>query len=560
MAGLVRVALFGAILAAVALGGYVVGAHRIFPYSQIRGLEHQARGIYHTINPKEEPTVREDRFESIFLRLKGQSAEIPVAREGDGGGLASFGEDVVLVTHEGGVFAARSASDIAKVDTELPENGFDAYMEFAASDAGKELIHYPGSFRYNAVIRYAAGDDTGLALSYTEYDPEKRCYVTAVALLPVAGSQDIRSVVARAGDWRVVFRTEPCLPLKSVAAALEGHMAGGRLAFKAPGLLYLGSGDYSWDGVSALEALSQDPGNSYGKVIEIDLATGASRQVSRGHRNMQGVTVDREGRVWVVEHGVRGGDELNLVREGADYGWPVETLGTSYNKTPWPMAASYGHHDRFEAPVFAWIPSVATSALTVVQGFDDSWDGDLLVGSLRNESLHRVRVQDDRVLFAERIAIGERIRDVHQHSDGRIVFWTDSKRLYFLEPADATYMSEYIDKHIAGLGYDDSDRARIATAVDACMECHDFNPGGDVGAPGLGAIFEAKMGSGSFADYSEAMKAASGVWTRERLLAFIEDPASVVPGTSMPAPPIEDPFVAEEVVNLLVAIKMADEE
>ncbi len=558
MAGLVRVALLGAILAAVALAGYVVGAHRVFPYSQIRDLERKARGIYHAINPEEEPEVREDRFESIFLRLKGQSAEIPVAREGDGGGLASFGDDVVLVTHEGGVFAARSSSDIARLDIELPENGFDAYMAFAATDAGKALIHYPGSFRYNAVIRYAVGDETGLALSYTEYDPAKQCYGTAVAVLPVAET-DIRTTVARARDWRVLFRTEPCLPLKTIAAAIEGHMAGGRLAFKEPGLLYLGSGDYSWDGVSALEALAQDPGNSYGKVIEIDLATGQSRQVSKGHRNMQGVTADRQGRVWVVEHGVRGGDELNLVREGADYGWPVETLGTSYNKTPWPMAASYGRHDRFEAPVFAWVPSVATSALTVVEGFDDSWDGDLLVGSLRNESLHRVRVQDDRVLFAERIAIGERIRDVHQHGDGRIALWTDSKRLYFLEPDDATYMGEFIDRHIAGLGYEDADRARIASAVNACMECHDFNPGGDAGAPGLGAIYEAKMGSGPFTGYSEAMKSATGVWTRERLLAFIDDPASVVPGTSMPEPPIEDSFVAEEVVNLLVAIKMAEE-
>lgn len=546
------------LISAAAFAGYLVAQYRLPPYTLVRSIEQPMRDYYRGLFPDRGSAVPSAALESIFIPLKSQSVEVPVARKGDGGAVGSFGDDVILLTHEGGLFAATSASDLTVLDIEPPENGFDDYAAFAASDPGAEFKHELGYLRYNAIIEYATASERGLAISYTEYNPTENCFLTAVALLPIDAGDNIRMVSTAAADWRVVFRTEPCLPLKAMFNAIEGHMAGGRLAARSPSLLYLGSGDYHWDGVFAPEALSQNPDNSYGKVIEIDLASGASRQVSKGHRNMQGVTTDQQGRIWVVEHGVRGGDELNLVREGGDYGWPTQTLGTSYDKTPWPMASSYGRHDLFEPPVFAWLPSVATSSLTLVDGFHKSWDGDLLVGSLRDQSLHRVRITGDRLMFAERIPIGERIRDVHQHNDGRIVFWTDRKTLHFLEPADSRYRSEFVDQHIAALDYDEADRARVAAAVTACMECHDFGSVGGAGAPALGAVYEADLGDGGFSNYSDAFRNASGIWTRERLLAFIDDPQSVVPGTSMPEPSIGDAFVAEELVNLLEAIKNSE--
>ncbi len=105
-------------------------------------------------------------------------------------------------------------------------------------------------------------------------------------------------------------------------------MAGGRIAYRQPHKIVLGSGDYSWDGIYAPEAYAQKPDNDYGKVLEIDLNSGKSRKLSIGHRNMQGVLVHLNGQVWVTEHGPRGGDELNRVIGGGNFGWPEEVLGT----------------------------------------------------------------------------------------------------------------------------------------------------------------------------------------------------------------------------------------
>lgn len=99
--------------------------------------------------------------------------------------------------------------------------------------------------------------------------------------------------------------------------------------------------------------LAQAADNDYGKVLEIDLRTGTARALSRGHSNMQGIAVDSAGAIWTVEHGRRGGDELNLIVDDANYGWPEVTLGTRYNRTPWSGSGPYGRHDGYALPVFA---------------------------------------------------------------------------------------------------------------------------------------------------------------------------------------------------------------
>ncbi len=116
--------------------------------------------------------------------------------------------------------------------------------------------------------------------------------------------------------------------------------------------------------------------------------------------------MDRDGQLWTTEHGMRGGDELNRVMDAGDYGWPLDNLGTLYSGEVATSPSGPGRHTTFTPPAFAWVPSIATSNVMQLQGFHETWDGDLLVGSLKARTIFRVRVQEGRVIYVEPIPIG----------------------------------------------------------------------------------------------------------------------------------------------------------
>ena len=294
-------------------------------------------------------------------------------------------------------------------------------------------------------------------------------------------------------------------------------MAGGRIAYKGEHKIVLASGDYHWDGVYAPKAIAQNPKFDYGKVIEIDLKTKAHKQLTRGNRNMQGIVVDHNKQIWTVEHGPRGGDELNRIVEGNNYGWPLQTLGTRYNRTPWPTALSYGRHDKFTAPTYSWVPSIATSNITRIENFHPGWDNDLLIGTLKVNKLYRLRLRDNRVVFAEPILVAERVRYVHQHTDGRIALWTDSHNLMFISPAKADNSAEVIDNIIASGNYSSSQKNKINAVLQRCNECHSFGTTNHAQAPALGAIFGAPIAKTPFPAYSDGLKSKGGNWTAVEL-------------------------------------------
>ena len=168
---------------------------------------------------------------------------------------------------------------------------------------------------------------------------------------------------------------------------------------------------------------------------------GAKPEVwSYGHRNVQGATLDpRTGALWAIEHGPQGGDELNLVRAGANYGWPVITYGVNYG-----IGTKIGEGTAkpgMEQPVKHWIPSPAISGLAFYTGERfPKWKGDLLVGALRGQALIRVRLDGERFVADEFMLRGAvpRIRDVRSGPDGFVYVLTDEGdgALLRLEPAD----------------------------------------------------------------------------------------------------------------------------
>ena len=148
---------------------------------------------------------------------------------------------------------------------------------------------------------------------------------------------------------------------------------------------------------------------------------------SWGHRNIQGLTVDPEGRVWASEHGPRGGDEINRIEGGKNYGWPLQSFGLDYSsREPIGKHSVPGMVD----PVVAWAPSPAPSGLAWYTGSAfPQWRGSLFSGSLAGEDLRRIAFdKDGKAVRQEKLDIGARVRDVRQGPDGQLYVLTDEDK------------------------------------------------------------------------------------------------------------------------------------
>lgn len=219
----------------------------------------------------------------------------------------------------------------------------------------------------------------------------------------------------------------------------RGHY-GSRLAFDADGYLFVTVGDRQAPPRGDLEAHpSQDLSNHHGtinrlhddgQVPEDNPFVGnpdAKPEIwSYGHRNPQGLAIDPgNGRIWSVEHGPQGGDELNLVRRGANYGWPVIGYGVNYGSGD-PIHEST-HRDGMEQPITYWVPSIATSGLMIYTGEAfPQWQGSIFVGGLAGTQVARVQMDGENVDYEETLLERQgRIRDIRQGPDGFIYVLID---------------------------------------------------------------------------------------------------------------------------------------
>ncbi len=227
---------------------------------------------------------------------------------------------------------------------------------------------------------------------------------------------------------RVIFRAMP---------AYDGDKHfGSRLAFGPDGKLFVTLGERS---DAAMRPQAQQLGSDMGKILRLNPdgsvpddnpfvgREGARPEIwSLGHRNVQAAGFDREGRLWEVEHGTQGGDELNLVEKGKNYGWPVQAYGEEYSGRP--ISGSATAREGMEQPVYYWDPVIAPSGLQVYSGdaFPD-WRGNLFVGSMDGMLLVRLVLKDDRVQGEEHLLTdrSQRVRDVRQGPDGALYVVTD---------------------------------------------------------------------------------------------------------------------------------------
>ncbi|HEX7241797.1 MAG TPA: PQQ-dependent sugar dehydrogenase [Longimicrobiaceae bacterium] len=216
---------------------------------------------------------------------------------------------------------------------------------------------------------------------------------------------------------------------------------GSRLAFGPDGMLYVTMGERS---ARETRPQAQELGSHLGKTLRVTVdgapapgnpfagRAGALPEIwSSGHRNIQSAAFDARGSFWVIEHGTRGGDELNRVEKGKNYGWPVAAYGIEYGGGPITSALGEARTQRpeTEQPVYYWDPVIAPSGAEFYTGSAfPAWRGSLFVGALKEMRLVRLQLENGRVTGEEHLLTdrNQRIRDVRQGPDGALYVVTDA--------------------------------------------------------------------------------------------------------------------------------------
>lgn len=224
----------------------------------------------------------------------------------------------------------------------------------------------------------------------------------------------------------------------------SGQHFGGRIAFDRAGYIYLTLGD------RGERDNAQNLANHAGSVIRlhddgripadnpfVNTPNAQPEIWSYGHRNVQGIAIHPQtGDLWTGEHGPQGGDEINILRKGANYGWPVISYGEEYGGGA--IGDGITTQSGMEQPVLYWTPSIAPAGMTFCSGDQyPGWQGNLLVGALKFELVSRITLDGNRYVSEERLLEGEigRIRDIQQAPDGYVYLLTDEEEgaLYRLE-------------------------------------------------------------------------------------------------------------------------------
>lgn len=339
------------------------------------------------------PTIR-----TLLYELEVGMVELEAFTD-SGGAIEPFGNQLLLVTPRGRIALIDADGEVSYLRLRVPMNETASedtipWIGFRVADI---VLHelLPNKHTLFVSHHYLAGDCVEFRISSILLDLNSK-----------------RNMLV--SDWKTEFTANPCIENSifgfwpgEISKVGGGIQAGGRMLMDGDDHLLIAVGDHAWyewqerqeEGGGENPTPLVDPDSHLGKLIRIELTSGEAEVVATGFRNPQGLARDPEGKLWETEHGPLGGDELNLLGPGLDYGWPYVTHGIQYGNRPWPYNKMQGRHDGFEEPVFSWVPSIAISNLIVSDGQQfPLWKDDLLIGSLKEQSLYRVRLHEERVL------------------------------------------------------------------------------------------------------------------------------------------------------------------
>lgn len=489
-----------------------------------------------------------------------------------GGAIASLGDNLLVVTPRGRIALIDATGGVAYLDGRVPMNE----LQLETHEINDNPTFNSARFRVaDILLQENAPDNFALFVSHHYFTGDCMRFRLSATVLRRDGAQ-----YRIAPSWRTVFDAEPCLGFELPNNPFGGHQAGGRMLPDGPEHLLVIIGDHGRDGLGGrapAPILPVSPDSHLGKLVRINIATGAAEILTMGHRNPQGLARDRDGNLWATEHGPAAGDELNLLEPGGHYGWPYASYGI-YNRgrviahIPETEFWRAGGHDGYARPAFAWVPAIAPSNLIVndPQSFP-LWKDDLLIATLKGNAIFRVRRHGRQVQYVERIAIGYRIRDIASMPDGRIALLMDESQVHFLSRSTryctqdarqwrniySVLCESYTDTDAAaddgatampgtpGAGRA-TEPARTAIPDAAghpgrqlfnlrCSVCHNLNVAEHQVGPHLADVVGRRAGSVDGYRFSAALESLQLTWTKDALEQFLANPQEFAPGSAMSA-------------------------
>ncbi len=255
-----------------------------------------------------------------------------------------------------------------------------------------------------------------LLISYPIYKKSNKCVVVNLAAYELTLTD--KPTLSKIKNW---FTSKPCVPISAV------HHAAGKLEVIDKQSAYLTIGDLGYSKIG-----NRSLRGDLGSVFKV---SGSSvEKISSGHRNQQGIVLIGSD-LYTAEHGPRGGDELNLIKKGVDYGWPFVTFGQAYSNGDYVKPTNPGTHDGYQPPLHYWVPSVAPTELVQLPANSlwAEWSSQLVMATLKEEALIFIQLTSKSTVGeVVKVDVGERVRDLEILSDGRLVATTDSGKLLLI--------------------------------------------------------------------------------------------------------------------------------
>jgi len=550
-AALVIASAAGGLLISQTTTGKSILAWASEPWRTFQTKKRDTTKVRRASRPKKRDIANTQTFKFNALKTAFETlefVEFPIRSAGRGGAVAVIDDYILFVTPHGKLGYLRQEEagadyELQYVDAKVPMGLSELTGSAITKDPRFELdFMRKKKFRTMDLLPLRNADGTfDLYVSHHRYAED--CIEFVVSRVTIDVSKE--KVLFDGSSWETVFVAKPCIPLRAGDRFFfSGHQSGGRLAQTSRDTLLVTVGDHKFDGVHDPIRASMDPDSDLGKAVEINLNTKSATIFASGLRNPQGLTVSSDGLIWETEHGPVGGDEVNILRRGENYGWPEVSSGI------WKLNRVQGRHDGYTKPVFVFVSAIGISNLIETSSDEfPLWKGDLLIASLKGRAIWRLRRDGDRIISAEPIDVGRRLRDLKERPNGQLVVLTDRGTLLLIRRKRASGDDREQDAAItvsgnAALSKIFNGEETISKPSqrkagrgeqifkDHCAGCHAVS-NETIAGPPLAGVVGRKIGSVEDYPYSQALTRAGGVWTKKRLIDFLSNPQKNFEGAEM---------------------------